>query len=313
MTALTWDNVGERFYETGVDQGVLYIPNASGDYGVTAGVPWNGLVSVTESPSGAEANAQYADNMKYLNLYSVEEFSATVEAFTYPDQFNQFDGIVTQNAGVYIGQQPRKTFGLSYRTKLGSDINDDLGYKYHLVYGLKASPSEKAYSTQSDSPEPITFSWEVMSTPVSITGQKPTSILTIDSRKVSSANLLALTNALYGTGSTDARLPLPDEVVSMFAGSAPTPVTVSQLRTAAPTFVDSSGIATITYLAGVTWKLTNAVVSNVTVGPASAGTQATTGTNIAAAGTAVLIRAVPNPGYIIDPLAQTSWTFLRNP
>jgi hypothetical protein len=306
MPILTWDNVGERFYETGVDQGVLYIPDANGNYNITPGVPWNGLVSVTESPSGAEANAQYADNIKYLNLYSVEEFSASLEAYTYPDEFNQFDGIVTQNSGVQIGQQPRKTFGLSYRTKLGNDINDDLAYKYHLVYGLKASPTEKAYSTVSDSPEPITFSWELMSTPVSVTGQKPTSIITIDSRRVSAANLLALTNALYGTSSSTAYLPLPDQVVSMFAGSAPTVITPAQLQAAAPTFVAGTGIATITNLTGVTWKLTNAAVSNVTV---TAGP--TSGAQIPLASSPVLIQAVPQAGYIFGTFAQTSWTFNR--
>lgn len=307
MAALTWDNVGERFYETGVDQGVLYIPDTNGNYSVTPGVPWNGLVSVTESPSGAEANAQYADNTKYLNLYSVEEFSATVEAFTFPDEFNQFDGIVTQNSGVYIGQQARKTFGLSYRTKVGNDVNDDLGYKYHLVYGLKASPSEKAYSTVSDSPEPITFSWEVMSTPVSVTGQKPTSILTIDSRKVQAANLLSLTNALYGTGGSDARLPLPDEVVAMFAGGVTT-ITSAALAAAAPTFNATTGVVTITALTGVRWVLTNSAVSGVSV---SAG--ATSGNQIPSAGGTVVIQALPALAgtHTIAPLAQTSWSFNR--
>lgn len=307
MPVLTWDNVGERLYETGVDQGVLYIPDSSGNYSVTAGVPWNGLVSVTESPSGAEANAQYADNIKYLNLYSVEEFSASLEAYTYPDEFNQFDGIVTQNAGVQIGQQPRKTFGLSYRTKLGNDINDDLAFKYHLVYGLKASPTEKAYSTVSDSPEPITFSWELMSTPVSVTGQKPTSIITIDSRRVSAANLLSLTNALYGTAGSNARLPLPDEVVSMFSGSVTT-ITSQALAAAAPTFVAATGVVTITALTGVRWLLTNAAVSGVTV---SAG--ATSGTQIPATGQSVVIQALPTLAgtHNIAPLAQTSWTFNR--
>jgi len=305
MPILTWDNVGERFYETGVDRGVLYIPDANGNYNASPGVSWNGLVSVTESPSGAEANAQYADNIKYLNLYSVEEFSASLEAYTYPEEFNQFDGIVTQNAGVQIGQQPRKTFGLSYRTKLGNDINDDLAFKYHLVYGLKASPTEKAYSTVSDSPEPITFSWELMSTPVSVSGQKPTSIITIDARKVSAENLATLTDALYGTTSNSSYLPLPDQVVSMFSGSAPTPITPQQLTAAAPTFNASTGAVTITALTGVTWKLTTATVSNVTV------TGTTAAPNLPASGGTVVIQAIANSGYRIASLAQTSWSFSR--
>lgn len=173
MAKLTWDATGERFYETGVDHGVLYIPNISGVY--NNGVSWNGLTAVTESPSGAEANAQYADNIKYLNLISAEEFGATIEAFTYPDEFAQFDGIATPSAGVSVGQQARKTFGLSYRTKLGNDLEgDDLGYKLHLVYGCTAAPSEKAYATVNDSPEAITFSWEIATTPVAVTPTAPT-------------------------------------------------------------------------------------------------------------------------------------------
>ena len=183
MATLTWDASGQRFYETGVDHGVLYLPDASGAY--SNGVAWNGLTSVSESPTGAEPTALYADNIKYLNLYSAEEFGATVEAYTYPDEFAQFDGLYTPEAGISIGQQSRKSFGLSYRTKIGNDIEgDSYGYKLHLIYGCTASPSEKAYNTINDSPEAITFSYEVSTVPVAVTDAKPTSLVTIDSTKV---------------------------------------------------------------------------------------------------------------------------------
>ena len=215
MAILTWDQVGERFYETGVDQGVLYIPNISGVY--NNGVAWNGLTGVSESPSGAEATPMYADNIKYLNLYSVEEFSATIEAFTYPTEFAQFDGVATPQAGVNVGQQSRKSFGLSYRTRLGNDLlGDDYGYKLHLVYGCTASPSEKAYSTINDSPEAITFSWEIMTVPMQVTGLRPTSIITIDSTLADPTDLAALNVLLYGAVATDPSLPTPNEVVTLF-------------------------------------------------------------------------------------------------
>jgi hypothetical protein len=305
MAVLTWDPIGSRTYETGVDQGVLYIPDGAGAY--STGVAWNGLTAVTEQPSGAEANAQYADNIKYLNLYSLEQFAATVEAFTYPDEWNQFDGLVVQNAGVQIGQQPRKLFGLCYRTKLGNDLNDDAGFKYHLMYGCKASPSEKAYSTVNDTPAPINFSWSVNTTPVAVTGQKPTSLVVVDSTKVSAGGLTALTQAIYGTAGTAPRLPLPDEVITMMAGSN-TPVTAAALQTGAPTFNATSGVVTITAVTGITWLLTNAAVTNAVV---TAG--ATTGANIpASGGNAVVIRAVPSSGaFTIASFAQTSWTFIR--
>lgn len=216
MAVLTWDDIGERFYETGVDHGVLYIPDVSGVY--DTGVPWNGLTTVTETPSGAEPSAQYADNIKYLNLVSAEEFACTIEAFTYPDEFAQFDGLATPQPGVVLGQQPRGTFGLSYRTKVGNDVEGDAhGYKLHLVYGCQASPSEKAYNTINDSPEAITFSWDVSTTPAPVTGYQPTSLIVVDSRTVGSADLLALEALLYGTVSTTAELPTPDEVIALFA------------------------------------------------------------------------------------------------
>lgn len=219
MTKLTWDQTGERFYETGVDHGVLYPIQEGGVY--TKGVAWNGLTAVTESPSGAEASPVYADNIKYLNLMSAEEFGATIEAYTYPDEFAECDGSAAVATGVYIGQQKRKTFGLSYRTVLGNDVDsNDYGYKLHLIYGALAAPSEKAYATINDSPEAITFSWEVTTTPVAVTGFKPTACITIDSTKADETKLKALEAILYGSESEEARLPLPDEVMEIMGSEA---------------------------------------------------------------------------------------------
>lgn len=216
---ITWDNTGDRTYETGLDHGVLYPINASGEY--TPGVAWNGLSSVSESPSGAEANAIYADNIKYLNLYSAEEFGATVEAYTYPDEWMECDGSAEVANGVVLGQQDRKIFGLCYRTVLGNDIDGDKhGYKLHLIYGCKASPSERQYQTINDSPEAITFSWEITTIPINVSGHKPVSCITIDSTKADATKLGNLEKILYGTPASgndeavDARLPLPDEVIS---------------------------------------------------------------------------------------------------
>ena len=215
MSRLVWDKTGERFYETGVRQGVLY-PMVDGAY--PKGVAWNGLTAVTESPSGAESTALYADDIKYLNLRSTEEFGATIEAYTYPKEFEECDGSAELAAGVTIGQQPRKSFGLSYRTALGNDVeNENHGYKLHLIYGATASPSEKAYATISDSPEAITFSWEVTTVPVNVAGFKPTALLTIDSTKVDPAKLTALEDILYGKDEVEARLPLPDEIATLMA------------------------------------------------------------------------------------------------
>jgi hypothetical protein len=217
MAPLTWDEVGDRLYEVGVDHGVLYLPDAAGIY--NTGFAWNGLTTVTESPSGAESNPQYADNIKYLNLYSVEEFGGTIEAFTYPDEFAECDGTYVPSEGVAVGQQARKQFGLSYRTKVGNDIEgSDFGYKLHLVYGCTAAPSEKAYATINDSPEAISFSWEVTSIPVPVTDHKPTSLIVIDSTTVDSADLAALEDLLYGKASVEAALPTPDAVIALFAG-----------------------------------------------------------------------------------------------
>lgn len=221
MSRLTWDNNGERLYETGVKQGVLYPIQTNGSY--SNGVAWNGLTAVTESPSGAEATALYADDIKYLNLISNEEFSATIEAYTYPDEFAECDGSASLADGVTLGQQKRKTFGLCYRTSLGNDVDgNDYGYKLHLVYGCLAAPSEKAYATINDSPEAITFSWEVSTTPVSVAGFKPTSKITIDSTKADKAKLAALEDILYGKDGAEAdgagpRLPLPDEIKTLMS------------------------------------------------------------------------------------------------
>ena len=214
MSKLVWDQAGERFYETGVKNGVLYVRGADGKYGT--GVAWNGLTAVTESPSGAEATALYADDIKYLNLMSNEEFGATIEAYTYPDEFAACDGSASIATGVSIGQQTRKTFGLCYRTTLGNDeAGNDYGYKLHIIYGALAAPSEKAYATINDSPEAITFSWEVTTTPVAVTGFKPTASVTIDSTKVEEGKMKLLEDKLYGTESEEASLPLPDEIVAL--------------------------------------------------------------------------------------------------
>ena len=214
MAKLVWDATGERKYENGVRNGVLYVMDEQGTY--PKGVAWNGLTAVTESPSGAEATALYADDVKYLNLISAEEFGATVEAYTYPDEFAQCNGEASLVDGVTIGQQPRKTFGMAYRTVLGNDIeNESYGYKLHLIYGAVASPSEKAYATINDSPEAITFSWELKTTPVVVNGFKPTASLTIDSTKANAEKLAALEDVLFGSESGEARLPLPNEIATL--------------------------------------------------------------------------------------------------
>ena len=291
MAVLTWDNVGERLFETGVDRGVLYIPTA-GIY--DTGYAWNGLTAVTESPSGAEATAQYADNIKYLNLISAEDFGGTIEAFTYPTAFAQCDGTAYPQTGVSVGQQARKSFGFSFRTRLGNDTNgSDNGYKIHLVYGALAAPSEKAYNTINDSPEAMTFSWEFTTTPVPVSGLKPTAIMTIDSTKVGAAALTSLENALYGTAGTNARLPLPDEVISFFAGA------LIKVTPAAPTFVAAGGTITIVATTGVTYRRadTNAIVTGTVVIPT--------------VGQSLVIRAFPNQGYEWDANVDDDWSFKR--
>lgn len=225
---LAWDEISKRLFETGVDRGVLYPVSTTGTYPL--GVAWSGITALTESPSGAEANPIYADNIKYLNLISAEDYGATIEAYMYPDEFAECDGSAALAAGVTIGQQKRRGFGLCCRTVLGNDTEmNDYGYKLHLIYGAIAAPSEKSYSTVNESPEAMTLSWEITTTPVSVTGFKPTACLTIDSTKVDSAKLAALEDILYGTTEADARLPLPDEVLAIMSEPAPSALALSTI------------------------------------------------------------------------------------
>ena len=218
MAKLVWDESGKRLYETGVEKGVLYVQGENGAY--QKGVAWNGLTAVTESPSGAEPTALYADDIKYLELFSAEEFGATIEAYTYPEEFEACDGSASLGAGVSIGQQDRKAFGLCYRTIVGNDVKgNENGYKLHLIYGAKAKPSEKAYATVNDSPEAVTFSWEVTTTPVNVAGFKPTASVTIDSTKIEAGKLKAIEDKLYGTQDQEPTLPLPDEIKQIIAGA----------------------------------------------------------------------------------------------
>lgn len=293
MTRIAWDQVGQRFYETGVDRGVLYLPT-NGVY--NAGYAWNGLTAVTESPSGAEANPQYADNIKYLNLVSAEEFGATIEAFTYPDKFAECDGTAVVNNGVAIGQQRRRIFGLSYRTRVGNDVDaTELGYKIHLVYGAQAAPSEKAYATINDSPEALTFSWELTTSPVTvgtISGKtyNPTAILTIDSTKVSATNLAVLEDALYGTAGADPRLPLPAEVIGMFTGSS------TSVVPAQPTYVGSTGVITIPNITGVVYQVDGETV---------------TGTYTVPTASSRIVTATPDKGYKFPANTDDDWQYTR--
>ena len=284
MTALSWDKVGERLYETGVDHGVLYIPT-NGVYSL--GVAWNGLVTVTESPSGAEATPTYADNIKYLNLISVEEFGGTIEAYTYPDEFAQCDGTATPEVGVTVGQQTRKPFGMCYRTLVGNDTDGtDHGYKLHLVYGALASPSEKAYGTVNDSPEAITFSWEFSTTPVPVPGLKPSASIVIDSRKVGAASLQALEDILYGTAGADPRLPLPQEVFDTIGG------TITEVETVAPTYDSGTDMITIPSVTGVVYTIAGETVTG-TFGPITGDT---------------VVEAHPAPGYSFTATSDDDWT-----
>jgi hypothetical protein len=290
MTVLTWDEVGERLYETGVDHGVLYIPDTSGAY--VDGVAWNGLTTVTESPSGAEASPQYADNIKYLNLISAEEFGGTIEAFTYPEEFAQCDGTAVPSPGISIGQQGRKVFGLCYRTRVGNDIDGtDHGYKLHMIYGAQAAPSEKAYATINDSPEAIAFSWEVTTTPVPVTDLKPTALLVVDSTKVDVTALGDLEDILYGSASVDARLPLPDEVIGMFEGT----VTVVRLTGAnAPTYDSTGKVVTLPTVTGVTWYYNGVETAAGAQPPLTTGQSAN-------------VNAEAQSGYQIE--GDDDWTF----
>lgn len=285
MTVLEWDKVSEKVYETGVDRGVLYIPNSSGIY--DQGFPWNGLISVSESPSGAESNKQYADNRVYLNLTSAEEFAATIEAFTYPNEFAKCDGSAELAPGVFVAQQRRTSFGLSYRTLIGNDVDStDFGYKLHLVYEGMAAPTEKAYTTVNDSPEANTFSWEVSTTPVTVPGHKPSATITIDSTKVSAGKLAELEAILYGTSGTDARLPLPAEIIALFAG------TTVEVMPIAPTYNDTTKVLTIPVVTGVVYKIDGIVkTGNITI------TMDT------------VVNAVPVQGYKFPAVSDDDWYY----
>lgn len=291
MARLTWDNTGERLYETGVDHGVLYIPDGNGDY--SDGVAWNGLTTVTESPSGAEPTKLFADNIKYLDIRSAEEFGATIEAFTYPDEFNQFDGIATPTPGVHVGQQSRGTFGFCYRTNIGNDVEgSDYGYKLHLIYGATAAPSEKAYATINDSPEAITFSWEITTTPISAGGSlKPTAQLVIDSTDVDAGDLATLEDLLYGE-SGDPQMPSPEDVLAIFAAG----LTTVDFGTPAnhATYNSGTHVVTLPTITGIQWKI-NGV--NKTPGAQPALT----------VGQTAEVQAVPNAGYVAS--GDTEWTF----
>lgn len=222
MAKIVWDASGTRKFETGVDHAVLYVQNTDGSYG--SGVAWNGITGVTASPDGAEPTDLWADNMKYATMRSTETFGATIEAYTYPDEFMQCDGSSVYKKGVYIGQQSRKAFGFCYRTMEGSDIDPDVGdndnnYRIHIIYNATASPSERSYETINDSPDAITFSWEVTTTPVNVTGYKPVSEITIDAAELSAADLTALLNKLYGTNDTEPTLPAPDDLLALFTST----------------------------------------------------------------------------------------------
>jgi hypothetical protein len=258
MTKVAWDQVGDRTYETGVDRGVLFIPSAGGVY--DTGFAWNGLTTVTEKPSGADANPQYADNIKYLNLVAAEEFGATIEAFTYPAEFAQCDGTAEPTPGVTVGQQTRKSFGLAYRTLMGNDVDGtDYGYKLHLVYGALASPTEKAHGTVNDKPEAMAFSWDVTTTPVDVPGFKPTAVMTVDSTLVDGAGLTALENALYGSVGEEPLLPTPAEVVAFFSGA------VVEAVPTQPTFVQGTNTIAIPTIVGVVYTINGVSVSGAVV------------------------------------------------
>lgn len=291
MVALEWDKTGERLYETGVSKGVLFQIDSAGEY--VDGVAWNGLTAVTASPSGAEANPFYADNIKYLNLVSAEDFGCTIEAFTYPDEFEQNDGSTSSTPGVSVGQQSRKPFGFCWQTLQGNDIEGtDFGFKIHLAYGALAAPSEKAYATVTESPEPVTLSWEITTTPV-IVGTvdgiafKPTAKITIDSTKVNGALLTTLMNQLYGTAGTDPSMPLPADVIALMG------VTLTQVTPTVPAFNQGTNTITIPAVTGVVYK-----VNGVTK-PAGA-LVITTNT---------IVRAYPITGYKFPEVIDTDWLY----
>jgi hypothetical protein len=291
MTALTWDNVGQRLYETGVDHGVLYVQDSDGTYPL--GVAWNGLETVTEAPTGATATATYADNIKYLNLISAETFEGTIDAYTYPDEFALCDGSAVPEVGVTVGQQPRKTFGLCYRTRIGNDIDGtEHGYKLHLVYGATAAPSSKAYASINDTPAAISFSWGISALPIPVAGHKPTATMTIDSTKVDPTALATLEAMLFGSGGGDAHLPTPDQVIAVFAGTT-TPVDLG-VSANQPTYNSSTHVVTLPTVTGVQWKINGA---NKSPGAQPALTT----------GQVAEVEATPTSGHYLT--GDTDWTF----
>lgn len=291
MTRVKWHEAGKRRFETGVDRGVLYVRDGAGNY--QDGVPWNGLTAVTESPTGAESNKQYADNVVYLNLKSAEEFGATIEAYTYPDEFAQCDGTAEPEPGVYIGQQLRKTFGFSYRSLVGNELEStDFGYKVHLVWGADAAPSEKANSTVNESPEATTFSWEVTTTATEVgthegVDYKPTAHMTIDSTKVPADRLAALEDIIYGTSGADPRLPTPLEVIQLFAAAS-----LTEVETQAPTYNASTDIVTIPAVTGVVYQVDGETVPSGAYGPITED---------------IVVTAVPAPGYSFTEESDDDW------
>lgn len=290
MVALTWDQTGQRTYETGVDHGVLYQIDETGEY--VDGVAWSGLTTVTESPSGAESNKQYADNIAYLNLISTEMFGCTIEAFNYPIEFEQNDGSAMPTAGVSVGQQPRKQFGFSYRSLKGNDTQGTAhGYKLHLIWGAQAAPSEKAYATVNDSPEAITFSWEVSTTPVTVgtvlsVEYAPTASMTIDSTKVDPAKLATLEGYLYGTVSEDPMLPSPADVITILAS------TLTEAVPTAPTYNSSTDVITIPTVTGVEYYINGELMPPGATDPITANT---------------LVRARPATGYKFPVPTADEW------
>jgi len=286
MTKLKWDQVGEKVYETGVSNGVLFIPNNLGIY--EQGSPWNGLISVSEKPSGAESNKQYANNKVYANLLSAEEFSATIQAYTYPDEFAQCDGTAEPVTGVYIGQQQRKSFGLSYETIIGNDTsNNEYGSKIHMIYGALAAPTEKTYNTVNESPELATFSWELSTTAVEVPGLKPSASIIIDSTKVPKAKFDELKDILYGTVGSDPRLPSPAEVIALFEGEASV-----EVRATTPTYDSATDTITVPTVTGVEYRINGEPV---------------TGSVVIAEDT--VVTAVPVAGYKFPAVSDNDWYF----
>lgn len=290
MTRIQWDQTGERRFETGVDHGVLYERDVAGEY--STGVPWNGLTNVTESPTGAESNPQYADNIKYLDLRSAEQWAGTIEALTYPDEFEKYEGNWSPTPGLTVGQQNRKAFGFSYRTKIGNDVDSNAGYKIHLVYGAIAAPSEKAHATVNESPEPVGFSWAITTNPIAVgtiggVEYGPTSTLTLDSTKLDPTRLATIEDQLYGTASTDPSMPLPEDVIATL--SAPTTLATP----VAPAY--NSGTHTITI-------------------PSTTGVDYTIGGEVQAAGDVVItqdtvVTAYPKPGYHFPAVIDNDWFY----